>query len=170
MSSLLICAPAGGGSASPLPPNKPIRSSMFDCFWAGAWVAGDATRCGVPARPSRPDSPWIGAFCIDAGAEPSKSISRRFSKLLVGATFPLTAAAAAAAAIGFSLASSSCSSIAACCIASAPNRPCPRNASGGLWYTEARVDSSVRSVSSSCGGNDRMVVVMGGLSDSTMSY
>jgi hypothetical protein len=72
--------------------------------------------------------------------------------------------------MGFSLASCSCSSMAARCIASAPKRPCPRNASGGLWYTEARVDSSVRSVSSSCGGSDRMVVVMGGLSDSTMLY
>jgi len=58
--------------------------------------------------------------------------------------------------------------MAAFCIASAPKRPCPRKVSGGLWYTEARVDSSVRSVSSKLGGNDWMVDVIGGLSESTI--
>lgn len=37
--------------------------------------------------------------------------------------------------------------------------------SGGLWYTDARVESSERRRSSKAGGRDWMVVVMGGLSD-----
>jgi hypothetical protein len=98
------------GTELPPPPSpnpKPSRSSRLEV--AVPFAAGDATRCGVPASPSRPDSPEGGCFCKDAGAEPSKSMSRRFSRFDCGGAWPLTAAAAAAAAIGFSLAFSCCS-------------------------------------------------------------
>lgn len=89
----------------PLSPNKPKRSSIVD---AGAVVAGDAIRCGVPARPSSPDAPEEGCVCNEAGAAPSKSMSRRFSTLDSGWALP-PATAAATAAIGFSIASCFCS-------------------------------------------------------------
>ena len=139
---------AGAGS----PPKTPRRSSIL-LLCAGALVAGDWTRTGVPARPSRPDKPVSGSFCADAGAVPSKSISNRFSTLFWacgGGVEPVTAAAAAAAANGFSFAFWICSlntsqhiitrgtrrgctnSIAARWTASAPNLPWPTNCSGGL--------------------------------------
>ena len=64
--------------------------------------------------------PEGGDFWAEAGAVPSKSISRRFSAFACGGGAPETAAAAAAAARGFSRAFSICSSIAAFCTASAP--------------------------------------------------
>lgn len=71
---------------------------------------GEPTRWGVPARPSRPDMPAAGDFWVDAGAAPSKSMSRRFSLLVwAGGGPPETAAAAAAAARGFSRAFCICS-------------------------------------------------------------
>lgn len=72
--------------------------------------------------------------------------------------------------MGFSAAFCRCSRIAASCSASAPNRPLPTNDSGGLWYTDARVDSSVRSCSSRAGGRLAIVVVMAGLSERTIFY
>ena len=98
---------AGAGS----PPKTPRRSSIL-LLGAGVLVAGDWTRTGVPARPSRPDKPVSGSFCADAGAVPSKSISNRFSTLFWacgGGVAPVTAAAAAAAANGFSFAFWICS-------------------------------------------------------------
>ena len=71
----------------------------------GALATGDAARCGVPARPSRPEDPDGGCFCKEAGAAPSKSMSSKFSALLCGTVPPVTAAAA----IGFSRASCFCS-------------------------------------------------------------
>jgi hypothetical protein len=59
-------------------------------------------------------------------------------------------------------------SIAAFCMASAPYLPWPKNASGGLWYTEASDESSVSNVSRSCGGSEPIVDVIGGLSESTI--
>lgn len=79
---------------------------------AAAFVAGDCTRTGVPARPSSPDMPVSGSFWADAGAVPSKSISSKFSTLFCvwgGGVVPVTAAAAAAAAKGFSWAFWICS-------------------------------------------------------------
>lgn len=98
------------GAVSPPLPNTPSRSSRL-LLDEGAPMAGDSTRTGVPARPSRPDMPAVGSFCAEAGAVPSKSISNRFSTLFCawGAAVPLTAAAAAAAARGFSRAFWSCS-------------------------------------------------------------
>ena len=57
--------------------------------------------------------------------------------------------------------------MAAFCTASAPYRPWPIKDSGGLWYTEARVDNSVRRRSRRAGGRDWMVVLIGGLSERT---
>lgn len=84
-----------------------------------------------------------------------------------GGAVPATAAAAAAAARGFSRAFCICSSMAAFCTASAPYLPWPMKVSGGLWYTDASVESSPRSCSSKAGGRDWMFVVMGGLSERT---
>lgn len=61
-------------------------------------------------------------------------------------------------------------SMAALCIASAPNRPCPINVSGSLWYTDASVESSVSRFSSNAGGSDWIVDVMLGFSASTTFY
>ena len=75
-------------------------------------MAGDWARTGVPDNPSRPDKPFSGSFCADAGAPPSKSMSSRFSTLFRawgGGVVPVTAAAAAAAAKGFSRAFWICS-------------------------------------------------------------
>lgn len=101
----------GPPMALPLSPNTPSRSSKL-LLPVGVPTAGDSTRVGVPARPSRPDMPAPGSFWADAGAPPSKSISRRFSTLFWvcgGGAPPLTAAAAAAAAKGFSRAFWICS-------------------------------------------------------------
>jgi hypothetical protein len=124
-------------------PKMPIKSSIVLVGAGGP--DGDSTRCGVPESPSKPEEPTGSCSESEAGAAPSKSMSRRFSTLLCDAEPPATAAAAA---IGFSRASCFCSlnavrygfhrfecptySIAAFCIASAPNFPWPRNVSGGL--------------------------------------
>ena len=97
-----------------MPFDKPMRSSKFPAPTNEAEdgmsaTDGDAIRCGVPAKPSRPDNPEAGDFWADAGAAPSKSISRRFSALACGGGAPETAAAAAAAARGFSRAFCNCS-------------------------------------------------------------
>jgi hypothetical protein len=94
-------------AALPSPKPRPRRSSNVDTGCALA--AGEATLWGVPARPSKPDSPDTGCFCKEAGADPSKSMSSRFSMLDCGGAWPLTTAAAAAAAIGFSRAFCCCS-------------------------------------------------------------
>lgn len=52
--------------------------------------------------------------------------------------------------------------------ASAPNRPCPMKVSGGLWYTDAKVDISPSNCSNSPEGSACMVVVIGGLSERTI--
>ena len=173
-----------------MPFDNPIKSSRLLLVNAcPSCDAGEASRCGVPARPSSPDMPEGGDFCAEAGAAPSKSMSRRFSMLdWEGGGAPETAAAAVAAARGFSRAFCSCSlrcivsgrdfdyfgmiqvtySMAAFCTASAPYLPWPIKDSGGLWYTEARVDNSVSNRSSRAGGRDWMVDVIGGFSDRIM--
>jgi hypothetical protein len=79
ISSLVIGALDAPPPLPPPPsPNSPNKSSIVEAGAALA-VAGDATRCGVPARPSNPDCPELGSFCNDAGAEPSKSMSSKFS-------------------------------------------------------------------------------------------
>jgi hypothetical protein len=113
---------AGAAEAPPEDPKIPIRSSIPAPI--GSLVVGLATRMGVPASPSSPDEPPGGAFCILAGAAPSKSISRRFSAWFCTVLPPPeTAAAAAAAAKGFSRAFWAASSMAACCRALADERP-----------------------------------------------
>ena len=130
----LAAAPFIPPAGRPLlpPPKTPIRSSIPPPL-VGEVTDGLATRCGVPAKPSSPDEPAIGAFCIDAGAAPSKSMSSRFSAFdeACGALAPEIAAVTAAAAIGFSRASCFASSMAAAC--SAELRPCPMKVCGGLW-------------------------------------
>lgn len=83
-------------------------------------IAGLATLSGVAAA--------LACSC-DAGAAPSKSMSRRFSMLPPCAWAP----PATEAAMGLSAASRRCSWIAARWISSAPKRPLPTNDSGGLW-------------------------------------
>jgi hypothetical protein len=102
----------GETGTSPEFPKTPNRSSKLLLVAGTLPVVGVATLTGVPAKPSRPDRPLDGSFCADAGADPSKSISRRFSTLFwacAGGSVPETAAAAAAAASGFSRAFCSCS-------------------------------------------------------------
>lgn len=77
-------------------------------------LVGVPLRMGVPASPSRPEKPEgvVGSFCADAGAAPSKSMSRRFSALAgawAGACPDPVMLAAAAAARGFSRAFWICS-------------------------------------------------------------
>jgi hypothetical protein len=95
-------------------------------------------------------------------------MSSKFSKFPLASGVP--PATAIEAAVGFSIASCFCSSIAAFCMASAPKRPWPRNVSGDLWYTEARLDSSAMRVSRRAGGSDWIMVFMGGFSDRTTFY
>lgn len=98
---------AGG---APLPKTPSRSSRLLLPVVGGAAVVGLVgvpLRTGVPARPSRPEKPdgVEGSFCADAGAAPSKSMSRRFSALAgaCGAACPEPAMlAAAAAARGFS--------------------------------------------------------------------
>jgi len=108
----LPLAPLDEGCDAPESPNTPNKSSrLLLPEGAGAPTAGDCTRTGVPAKPSKPDMPPAALFCTDAGAPPSKSMSSRFSTLFCACAegvVPLTAAAAAAAS-GFSRAFWSCS-------------------------------------------------------------
>ena len=107
-------APLDEGWEGPESPKTPSKSSILLLAAgaaAGAPTAGDWTRTGVPARPSRPDMPPDSSLCAEAGAPPSKSMSSRFSTLFcacAAGAVPLTAAAAAAAS-GFSRAFWSCS-------------------------------------------------------------
>ena len=98
-------APLDEGCAAPESPKTPSRSSrLLLACGAGAPAAGDCTRTGVPARPSKPDISPDGSLWAEAGAPPSKSMSSRFSTLFCACAegaVPLTAAAAAAAS-GFS--------------------------------------------------------------------
>lgn len=109
----LVPNPAPGETGtSPELPKTPNRSSKLLPVAGALPGVGVATLTGVPAKPSRPDRPLDGSFCADAGADPSKSMSRRFSTLFWdcgGGAVPETAAAAAAAASGFSRAFWSCS-------------------------------------------------------------
>lgn len=107
MSSLLMGA-LGACVGAFVSPKSPIKSSMLEAG-AALPLAGEATRWGVPARPSSPECPGVISFCNEAGADPSKSISNRFSTLDCGGACPAAAAATASAAIGFSRASSLCS-------------------------------------------------------------
>ena len=103
--------PLDDGCAAPESPKTPSKSSrllLASGCGAGAPTAGDCTRTGVPARPSKPP---VASPCEDAGTPPSKSISSRFSTLFCACAegvVPLTAAAAAAAK-GFSRAFWICS-------------------------------------------------------------
>jgi len=118
------------GGAPLLFPNIPIKSSMPP---APLDPGGLATLFGVPASPSSPDALPMGAFCIDAGAAPSKSMSSRFSAVFCICCVlpPDTAAETAAAAIGFSRAFCFASSMAAAC--NAELLPLPRKLWGGFW-------------------------------------
>ena len=97
------------------PFDRPIKSSRLlpvddDAVGGISAAEGKATLWGVTFRPSSPDMLDTGDFWADAGAAPSKSMSRRFSLLAWdGGGAPETAAAAAAAARGFSRAFCNCS-------------------------------------------------------------
>jgi hypothetical protein len=74
-------APVDGVAASLLFPNTPNRSSRLLLPEGALLASGEADRTGEPVKSSWPFIVLGGSFGADAGAAPSKSMSRRFSAL-----------------------------------------------------------------------------------------